>query len=216
MITSRLAILAASLQLACLTPRAAVDLVRPSSVAEVGVSPTPCSRRVEVSIVYGYIDKESGFSFEPFFHPISTSRRVRLSVPQRCSPDRLAVHALAGPFGPTRLEPLAQRETLYSHFGSRGRLFRLEPAAWFGNPSGGRRTPPKVTDDWCVLWLQLAGSSRPSPGNLTISSASGEHLLSRPVPSESPLLQPKRWAWLLVTPLLDLVIPFVLAAEALP
>lgn len=201
----------ALIQTGCFTPRAALDIVRSSSVVSITATPRS-SRTVDLAIVYGHLDRGSDAFLGYLFHPISTESDIRMEVPRRCPTDRLYIQATQG--HALKLTRFCGVEILYWHIGSRGDLLRLEGAGWFGDGFGGSRSPPKVDETACVLWFRLLEEPKARPGDLVISYGSGQHLLRRSLPPERPWLRPKRWAWLLVSPIVDVTLPILALINA--
>jgi hypothetical protein len=196
---SGLLALAAGLLGGCFSSTAAIDLVRPSPPLRVEASSTIHGSSVEIEVTYEFLDGDDSFDLDVFFHPISTRSRLRLQLPEACPASTLAV--LAEWKGETLQPFLGHRGALYWHF--------LQSQA-----RGGSRLPPDTEGFECVLWFQRPDDPAPH-GNVVISNHEGTILGVTPVPGEAPWLEPRRWAWLGVAAVLEIVLPFHLVRRFL-
>jgi len=165
----------------CHTIDAVHRIVRSSPVTAVSVEPSQDG----VTWLAEYREPPGGF--DPILHGIfvrGVTKRGHLNV----DPDSTCVASVEGDGMPA--EPLRDRESLLvSH--------SYVPA---------RDASKQPTSQACeyLLRLRLSGSARyPEAKAIIVQNRSAELLFEVAFPVERPALDPKRWGWLIVAPILD-------------
>ena len=165
----------------CHTIDAVHRIVQPSPVTAVSVEPSQDG----VSWLAEY--REPPGDVDPLLHGIfvrGVTKRGRLDV----DPDSTCVASVEG--DGTHAEPLREREfLLVSH-----------------SYSSAREVSNPPTSQACEnqLRLRLEGSARyPEAKAIIVQNQSAELLFEVAFPVERPALDPRRWGWLIVAPILD-------------